>query len=357
MFHREDLIKLKKTLDTIVKREEPNITEEEFKEIPRLVKSWYYKLENSFPILTFGLQSSSIPYNEYIITESLVAMYNNVKEKIEEIIIAKESQDQPTYHHFEFLILAHGHIVKDFLPSSDYYRYNIYDVRTFVPWGSILHASAAASILIGKAKPGNMSYVGKSNEKADVYALGEKVKEVTSFNVLPKDNTQIPTIILKPTDKTDKARIESTRLRMNEKSDKKSTTDDLPQKEVILVPYFNFESGFKYPKMPLHIVNNALLLVCDMLMPESTKKKVTCDIQGIHCLSAKTDNDENDKDNDENGKDGFEANVPVEVNQYYSTIPDDKVMVKDETLKKEKRDKEQNFQTLIEDLEKLILNG
>ena len=82
-------------------------------------------------------------------------------------------------------------------------------------------------------------------------------------------------------------------------------------------------------------------------MPESTKKKVTCDIQGIHCLSAKTKGD----------KDVFEANVPVKVNQYYSTIPDDKVMVKDETLKKEKRDKEQNFQILIENLEKLILNG
>ena len=125
---------------------------------------------------------------------------------------------------------------------------------------------------------------------------------------------------------------------MNKKSDEKSTTDD---SQTILVPYFNFESGFKYPKMPLHIVNNALLLVCDMLMPESTKKKVTCDIQGIHCL------DTND----------FKANDPVEVNQYYSTIPDHKVMVKDETLKEEKYDKEQNFQTLIEDLEKLILNG
>ena len=196
-----------------------------------------------------------------------------------------------------------------------------------------------------------MSYeVRKSNEKADLYALGEKVKEITSFNVLPKDNTQIPTIILKPTDKTDKARIESTRSRMNEKSDKKSTTDNLPQKKVILVPYFNFESGFKYPKMPLHIVNNALLLVCDTLMlnddddDESTIEKVTCDIQGLHCLGAKTKGD----------KDVFEANVPVKVNQYYSTIPDDKVVVKDETLKKEKRDKEQNFQTLIEEIDEYI---
>ena len=245
--------------------------------------------------------------------------YNNVKEKIEEIIIAKESQDQPTDHHFQFLILAHGHIVKDFLPSSDYYRYNIYDVKTFVPWGSLLHASAAASILIGKAKPENMSYeVRKSNEKADLYnALGEKVKEVTSFNVLPKDNTQIPTIILKPTDE-DEPVIKATEIFM--KSDRKQ--EDLEY--AVYIPYYNTSKiCFRHHDLPLFAINAILSLICDMLDVEpSTSKRITrnitCDINILCCLKAER-------------RDGFDENVPVEVNQHYSSIPNENVEVRSRT--------------------------
>ena len=315
------MIKLKKTLDTIVEREEPNITEEEFKEIPRLVKSWYYKLENSFPILSFGLQSSSIPYNEYIITESLVAMYNNVKEKIEEIIIAKESQDQPTYHHFEFLILAHGHIVKDFLPSSDYYRYNIYDVKTFVPWGSLLHASAAASILIGEAKPENMSYEFGKSEKANLYRTWrkevKKVEKITSFKVLPKNRTKIPTIILKPTDE-DEPVIKATEIFM--KSDRKQ--EDLEY--AVYIPYYNTSKiCFRHHDLPLFAINAILSLICDMLDVEPSTSKgitrdITCDINILCCLKAER-------------RDGFDENVPVEVNEHYSTIPNDNVEVRSHT--------------------------
>ena len=170
--------------------------------------------------------------------------------------------------------------------------------------------TAAASVLTGEASahPDRIIYRSETEEIANVYGNGNVdnvVENVNPFNLLPNDATEIPFIGLEPTEK-DESPIDLTRKLMRERERRL-------QDGVILIPYYNIKGNrFEYPGMPFHYVNFILSLLC-INASEETGIPFKCDIQLLCCLG------------DSRGE--FSREDPVNVEQYCSVIPKDKVHV------------------------------
>jgi len=294
-FHKNAL---KDTLDVITEREGQGVSKSECELIKMLAKEWLDSL----------IQTNGVSCDVSALIDCLVTLYKNTKDKIK--------NDQT---HYRFMILAHGGIVNIGYPSSIYYgmpgERNITNVRIFVPWGSLLNASAAASILTGEANPHGMSYIKRNffgqENKADIYnAFGRVVAEITSFNDIPNSSQSLPCINLTATSEDENA----VQLVANYIASKSL------QSGVILIPYYNKgQRFFRYPDMPLYVVTSLLSLICDII-GSATEINVTCDIQSLHCLAA--------------GKQsGFDQNVHVGTSQYYSTVPSENVEVHDRSFR------------------------
>ena len=313
---KNNLIELKEILDKI---KVGKINEENYNKLDKIL----------WPVLPYTPPFLS-PLDGTFKKDAIDCMCSLYKETKDDI--KNSLKNEPNNKRLKFMILANcGIAIDKSLSSRKYYRNRfthedlINKVELFVPWGGILSPSAAASILIGKAKPENMSYeFGESNKKADLYnAFGEKVERITSFNVLPKDRKKIPAIILKPTDE-DESKVERIHEFMKTKKEKED--------DVILVTYFNPKNkdgskSFKYPEMPLHIVNDILCLILEMWNAEEVDHKfTTCDIQLLSNLQ---------KDPEDQSSSVpvplFNKN-PVNVHQYYSVTPADEVEVVDHNI-------------------------
>ena len=291
---------MKDTLDTITEREGEDVSPSEYQLIEMLAKDWLDSL----------MQFNVVTNDVHKLIICLITLYKSTKDKIKNYKA-----------HYKFMILAHGSMLNVVYPSSVYYGYNnITNVRVFVPWGSLLHASAAAKILTGEANPLGMSYIKRNffgrESEANVYdnSTGTIVHQVSSFNDFPKGGIILPCINLTST-YVDESVINDTRNYMANKS---------VRSDVILIPYFNNKNQkfFKYPDMPLFVVTSLLSLICHV-MSSATNTNVTCDIQSVHCLGV--------------DKYGFDQYLPVPTGQYYSTVPSDKVEVHDKSLSNAER--------------------
>ena len=105
------------------------------------------------------------------------------KKKLEKICQKKKLEIKVKIK-ITFMILAHASIFSSF-PVDYYHNDNINEVKLFVPWGSYLDASAAASILTGKDTPEGMSYEdGDTKSKSKVF--DDKGAKVLQLKILKK---------------------------------------------------------------------------------------------------------------------------------------------------------------------------
>ena len=146
--------------------------------------------------------------------------------------------------------------------------------------------------------------------------------KLPKFNVLPNNvNVLIPTINLTPTDEEELA-VRSTKIYMR---------NNPGRNDAILIPYYNTtERIFRFHNLPLHAVNWILALICEALTALS-ERELTCDVYSLCCL----------------GGSEFSQVVPINVKQYYSTIPQDNVTLHSGTQFP------QNIMTAIEKLLRL----